>query len=76
MFVFTCATTGRAEHGTVRSDVYSSPLTCQIPEWATYYKNLTEQDIRAALNVEDIFSEHEFEIGLANHDLYFYGIKK
>lgn len=76
MFVFTCATTGRAEHGTIYSDVYSSPLTCQIDGWADYYKNLTEADIRAALNIEEIFSVFQFAIGHANNDLYFYGIKK
>lgn len=76
MFIFTCATTGRAEHGTVNSDIYSSPLTCNIEDWASYYKNLTEEDIRKAINVEEIFSEFEFEVNGFTHDLYFYGIKK
>lgn len=74
MFLFTCATTGRAEHGTERSAKKDSPLT--IGEWSNYYKNLTEKDIRQVLNIEDIFSDFEFEIENVHKDLLFYGIKK
>jgi hypothetical protein len=39
--------------------------------------NLTEQDIRKEINIDDYFSEHEF---IAREtwpqDLYFWGIKK
>lgn len=77
MFIFTCATTGRREHGTLRSgDAYSSPLTCQFEEWANYYKNITEADVRDVINVEEIFSDFLFEVGYETYDLYFYGIKK
>ena len=76
IFVFTCATTGRPEHGTVRTTPHLSPKT--DGEWAHYYKNLTQDDIRNAIDVDSIFSDYEFEgshIG-SMHDLYFYGIKK
>ena len=75
LFVFTCATTGRPEHGTRRTDTYSSPLTCRLDDWGDYYKNLTEEDIRKALDIASLFSSHEFMIGYENNDLYFYGIK-
>lgn len=81
LFFFTCATTGRKEHGTRRSgDVFSSPLTCQDTEWADYYKNLTERDIRDIVDIEDKFSRHEFIdskfLYPGTTDLYFWGIKK
>lgn len=75
MFLFTCATTGRAEHGTRRSAPDAAPLLSG--EWSDYYKNLTEQDIRECIDVDDIFAEYYFEVNDgAMKDLYFYGIKK
>jgi SAM-dependent methyltransferase len=76
MFVFTCATTGRPEHGTQRTSPQSSPLTVQIEDWKDYYKNLTEKDIREVLEIDLIFCSYEFVIGHETCDLYFYGIKK
>jgi len=70
----TCATTGRAEHGTTRTSPHDSPLTVGIG-WE-YYKNLTQQDFLDNLNIKDMFSQHEFQIGFPHPDLYFYGIKK
>jgi len=77
MFIFTCATTGREEHGTTRCAAFTSPLTSQIAEngWHDYYKNLTAADIRAAIDVDGIFREYLFEVNDRSHDLYFYGIK-
>lgn len=46
------------------------------PEWANYYRNVTEGDVRAILDIEDIFAEHQFVTHESAHDLYFYGIKK
>lgn len=68
LFVFTCATTGRKEHGTTQSRPGSSPFTND------YYKNLTEEDIREAISM-DIFSEYEFSVNTDAKDLYFWGIK-
>jgi len=77
MFIFTCATTGRPEHGTTKSDTYSSPLTTKVLEggWHDYYKNITAKDVRAAIDVDEIFREYMFEVNRMSHDLYFYGIK-
>lgn len=70
MFLFTCATTGRAEHGTTATSPEDAPFTTD------YYKNLTEQDIREVLDIDGIFTEYSFEIDNNHKDLNFYGIKK
>lgn len=74
LMLFTCATTGRAEHGTRRTDKRSSPLTTAVDGWSDYYKNLTEADVRAAIDIEASFSEFEFRVQGA--DLYFWGVKR
>jgi SAM-dependent methyltransferase len=60
LVLFTCATTGRKEHGTSRTDLESSPLTIGIG-WE-YYRNLDEQDFRGAFeeSFDELFSEYEF----------------
>ena len=42
LVVFTCATTGRPEHGTERTTPQDSPLT--VARGWSYYLNLTEED--------------------------------
>jgi SAM-dependent methyltransferase len=75
LLVFTCATTGRPEHGTRRTSPYDSPLTCAFNDWQDYYKNLTQEDVEAVLNCPLIFKEWSFETNAIVHDLYFAGIK-
>jgi len=77
LFLFTCATTGRPEHGTrrIQEDVSLHTLIGN-EEWSDYYKNLTEADIRAVLNIDKIFSEYRFVVGYDMCDLYFYGFKR
>jgi SAM-dependent methyltransferase len=70
----TCATTGRAEHGTTRSNPQDSPLTTG-KGW-DYYRNLTEEDFRKELDIDNMFSTYKFELSNTHPDLYFYGIKK
>lgn len=67
LVIFSCATTGRAEHGTTRSSPEDAPLI----KW-DYYRNLTEQDF----NVEGMFSHYQFSAQYQTCDLYFYGVKK
>ena len=77
MFLFTCATTGREEHGTRRAHSWTAPLLSQHgQEWSDYYKNLTEEDIESVLELNNTFSEYKFEENIISCDLYFYGIKK
>lgn len=70
LVVMTCATTGRAEHGTTRSQPGCSPHTLQ---W-DYYKNLVEEDFTSALKCSLLFSEFKFTT--KGTDLQFYGIKQ
>jgi hypothetical protein len=65
---FSCATTGRAEHGTPRTSPYDAPYCGE------YYKNLTEDDVRSACDLS-AFKEYEFSVDNQAHDLYFWGIK-
>jgi SAM-dependent methyltransferase len=78
LLLFTCASTGRAEHGTRRTtpqDCYAT--MAGLEEFQDYYKNLDEQDIREALggDLSAIFSSHRCYYNPRSHDLYFYGIK-
>jgi SAM-dependent methyltransferase len=85
LFVFTCATTGRAVHGTKSLEEVSKE---KYENWKTmpnvlrenwdndYYRNLTEEDIRKCLNFEDTFESFEFSVEPNHFDLYFWGIKK
>ena len=41
-----------------------------------YYRNVTEEDVRKCVNVDDVFSSYEFEVETSHCDLYFWGIKK
>lgn len=76
LFLFSCATTGRAEHGTAGSDHGSSPFTLD------YYMNLTEVNVREAYRelmgkeVEDLYRPFLFETPDHSADLYFHGIKR
>ncbi|MBN1838581.1 MAG: class I SAM-dependent methyltransferase [Campylobacterales bacterium] len=76
LFLFTCATTGRAEHGTRRTTPEDAPLLQSDIEWSDYYKNLTELDIRKVLDIEKSFSMFEFSTNEISQDLYFYGFKQ
>lgn len=75
MFLFTCATTGRPEHGTRRTCAWASPFTSSLEN--DYYMNLTESDIRSKVDIDSNFSKHEFisRPDQQMQDLYFWGIK-
>ncbi|MBN1757966.1 MAG: class I SAM-dependent methyltransferase [Chitinispirillaceae bacterium] len=75
LIIVTCATTGRAEHGTVNAGELES-LTTRIEEWKSYYKNLTEEDFRREFDFQSVFETHTFLVNSIACDLYFYGIKK
>lgn len=76
-FIFTCASTGRPEHGTRRSDgSWAAPLLANISEeWSDYYMNLTESDIRKVKGFEEAFPDGIFEYNSNPGDLYFFGVK-
>lgn len=74
LFIFSCATTGRQEHGTTRTTPQDSPFTHSL--FNDYYMNLEEKDIREVFNPEEFFSVYEFGTNMNTKDLYFFGIKK
>lgn len=76
LLMFTCATTGRPEHGTPRTTPQDSPLTSQFQDWCDYYKNLTAEDFLVIESLDDIFEKYAFLVNHRSHDLYFWGIKK
>jgi hypothetical protein len=76
LLLFSCATTGRPEHGTKLTTPTDAPFLQSLGNWADYYKNLDENDIRDALSVDDIFSQYQFSVCENTYDLYFWGIKK
>jgi len=65
---FSCATTGRAEHGTRRSNPHDAPFC------GDYYRNLTEDDVRQEVDLS-AFKVYEFISNDKAQDLYFWGLK-
>jgi len=70
LFLFTCATTGRPEHGTTRTSIIDSPLS--IKAWGDYYHNITYEDIDEFLD----FFEWSIKVDTNHCDICFCGIKK
>jgi SAM-dependent methyltransferase len=66
LFFFTCASTGRKEHGTIGN----------LEDMVDYYKNITELDLNEVLNLNDLFSVWDTYYNSKSKDLYFIGIKK
>ncbi len=77
LFVFTCASLNRAEHGTRRTSVRDSYGTMSSQEdMQDYYKNLMIADINEVLPIGQLFSFADGYYNVITHDLYFYGIKR
>ena len=71
LIILSCASTGRAEHGTKRTEPKHSPGTQSIG--SNYYKNLTDQDFYSQFDISQIFSSHMFHYHKTTCDLYFVG---
>jgi hypothetical protein len=69
LFIFTSAGTGRATHGTIDSDEYSSPFT------TSYYQNLDVDQVVDKIKLGSFFSLHGFEVNSTSGDLYFWGVR-
>jgi SAM-dependent methyltransferase len=77
LFLFTCASTGRPEHGTRRTTPQDSYGTIgNLGDMVDYYKNLTERDIDDALDLQESFLHWDTYYHPVSKDLYFVGIKK
>ena len=70
LLIFTCATTGRPEHGTSRTDPSMSPGTSSL-SW-DYYKNLTQDDFIKSCSK---LNGYVFFTNDVSQDLYFVGAK-
>lgn len=77
LFCFTCASTGRQEHGTRRTSPDDSYGTIgNLENMSDYYKNLTVMDINEVLPLDILFSAWDTYYNAYSKDLYFVGIKK
>lgn len=74
LIIVSCATTGRQEHGTHRTQASDSPLTAAAG-WS-YYRNLTADDFRHAVNLDGWLGAYHFLFCPQTFDLYFYGLKR
>ena len=76
LFIFTCASTGRLEHGTRNSKPQQSYGTIEdIEDMRDYYKNLTIVDLNHVINLTNFIVYKSYYNSLSK-DLYFVGIKK
>ena len=60
---------GRAAHGTIDSDLITSPFT------TSYYKNLGPDDISEKIRLGCYFKSHSFQVNSEVGDTYFWGIR-
>jgi len=76
LFCFTCASTGRREHGTRRTSPQDSYGTLgEVENMVDYYKNLTQSDLNEVLPLNTLFSAWDTYYNAESCDLYFVGIK-
>jgi SAM-dependent methyltransferase len=76
LFLFTCASTGRPEHGTRQKSPHVSYGTIgNVEGWTDYYKNLTFEDLKQSIDM-NLFSQYAHYYNEESHDLYFWGIKR
>lgn len=73
MVLISCATTGRLEHGTTRTNPDASPFT-SAEKWE-YYKNLTAADLEASLNLTGWLADWASWVNFITRDLYFVGLR-
>ncbi|WP_279167522.1 methyltransferase domain-containing protein [Pseudoalteromonas distincta] len=72
LFIVSCATEGRPEHGTARTDPNISPGTSDVG-W-DYYKNLSKEDLEDVL-IKCNIKNHYFFTNPISKDLYLIGLK-
>lgn len=72
LVIITCATFGRLEHGTTRTDNSSPGSMLKF----NYYKNLSLKDFGTKKFLNNHFSSYSFFTNYWTHDLYFIGEKK
>ena len=68
--IFTCASRGRIEHGTLRTINSESPGTT-----GTYYKNIFKSEFIKSFDLKKMFQTYEVIYNFKSSDLYFIGKK-
>ena len=79
--IMTCASKGRIEHGTKRSDFFDSAVHKYEVNGSPgtndeYYKNLSKKDFFKNFNISSIFENYFFFYNIHSFDLYFIGQRK
>jgi SAM-dependent methyltransferase len=74
LVIISCATTGRAEHGTTRTSGSDSPLSISIG-WE-YYRNVSISEFKRSFNLHYWCEDYLLLPNWHNCDLYFVGVKK
>ena len=73
LVVVSCASRGRLEHGTARTDPADSPGTQSVG--IDYYRNLNANDFKKSINLSSLFKIYKFYYAAKSRDLYFIGWK-
>jgi SAM-dependent methyltransferase len=73
LVLVSCASTGRKEHGTTRTNPDASPFTVEA-RW-DYYRNLTPRMLSGAVNLDGWVSDWRCWINHISRDLYFIGLR-
>ena len=73
LVLISCATTGRLEHGTTRTNPDASPFT-SAENW-TYYQNLDRSDLENGLNLDGWLADRGSWVNFITRDLYFIGVR-
>lgn len=74
LVIVSCATIGRAEHGTTRTSDTDSPLSIGIG-WE-YYRNISIAEFKRTFNLDYWFEDYLILPNWHHCDLYFVGVKK
>lgn len=74
LVLISCATTGRLEHGTTRTNPDASPFTA-AQNW-NYYRNLTARDLSTSLHLEGWLSDWASWVNYITRDLYLVGQRR
>src|ERR1700712_4174576 len=73
LVMISCATTGRLEHGTSRTNPDASPFT-SAQKWE-YYRNLNAADLASSLHLAGWLAAWGTWVNFITRDLYFVGLR-
>jgi SAM-dependent methyltransferase len=73
LLLVSCATTGRREHGTTRTNPAASPFTTAA-QW-DYYRNLKAADLERSVHLPGWLADWGSWVNFVAHDLYFVGLR-